>query len=138
MDQTFQRRQDERSLSELFSDATRESSELVRKEIELAKLEITDTIAQVKAGIVSLMIAVPLLFAGLLVLLVAVVLGIDRFLQQPWLSALLVGSAVTLTGLLALAGGRRRVQQVDLMPHQSAESLRDDKDMLQRHLGQGR
>jgi hypothetical protein len=138
MDQTFQRRQDERSLSELFSDATRESGELVRKEIELAKLEITDTIAQVKAGIVSLMIAVPLLFAGLLVLLVAVVLGIDRFLQQPWLSALLVGSAVTLTGLLALAGGRRRVQQVDLMPHQSAESLRDDKDMLQRHLGQGR
>jgi hypothetical protein len=84
------------------------------------------------------MIAVPLLFAGLLVLLFAVVLGIDRFLQQPWLSALLVGSAVTMTGLLALAGGRRRVQHVDLMPHQSAESLRDDKDMLQRHLGQGR
>ncbi len=135
MEHVVQRREDDRSLSQLFSDATRETSDLIRKEIELAKLEIVENISRLESGVFSMAIALPLLFGGFLVLLFAAVAGVDRALGQLWLSALIVGAAVSVMGLIALAVGRHQVKQVDLTPDQSAESLRKDKEMLQRRVG---
>lgn len=126
--------EDERSLPELFSDVTRESSELVRKEIELAKLEITQNVAGLKTAAASVVVAVPLLFTGFLVILAGAVLALDVALQRTWLSALMVGSAVSVVGTVALLGGTSGVKDAKLAPQRSIESLRDDKDMLEEHV----
>ena len=131
----MQPQEDQRSLAQLFSDLTHESSELVRKEIELAKLELVESVSQLKAGAASMALAVPVLFAGFLVLLLAAVLALDVALQKPWLSALLVGGAVTLIGIVALLVGRARIKRVDVTPQRSVESLQDDKELVRRHLG---
>lgn len=125
---------DERSLTDLFSDVTKESSDLVRKQIELAKLEFSEKISELKSGVIGMLIAAPLLYAGLLFLLVAAVLGIDTRLQTPWLSALLVGGGVTAIGAVALIAGRERVEQTDPTPQRTVESLREDTQMVKHHL----
>lgn len=128
---------DERSLPQLFSDATRESSDLVRKEIELAKLEISENIAALKSGAVKMALAVPLLFGGFLILLVGAVFALDTVLHRPWLSALIVGTAVALVGLAALLLGRSDIGKEEIVPQRSMASLREDKEMLQEHVGSG-
>jgi hypothetical protein len=125
----------ERSLPELFSDVTRESSDLVRKEIELAKLEITEGIAGLKSGAVQMALAVPLLFGGFLILLVGAMLALDTLLHRPWLSAVLVGATVLLAGVVALLLGRSRIEKTEIVPERAIESLRDDKEMIQDHVG---
>jgi hypothetical protein len=125
----------ERSLPELFSDVTRESADLVRKEIELAKLEVTEGITALKSGALQMLLALPLLLGGFLVLLAAAVFGLDTQLQRPWLSALVVGIAVLLGGGVALLVGRSQLDKKDILPDRSIASLREDKEMLQEHVG---
>jgi hypothetical protein len=129
------RQEDQRPLSQLLADVTRESAELMRKEIELAKLEIAQNASGLKGGATSMVVGVPLLFAGFLIVLIAAVLALDEALQRPWLSALLVGITASVAGGIALLGGRIRVKQVEVMPQRSVESLREDKEMLQHHIG---
>lgn len=124
----------ERSLPELFSDATRESSELVLKEIELAKLEISENITALKSGAVQLLVAVPLIFGGFLVLLAGGVLALDLWLQRPWLSAVIVGLSVVVIGVAAVAAGRARLAHEEVVPQRSLASLREDKEMIQEHV----
>jgi hypothetical protein len=128
-------REDDRSLPELFSDVTRESSELVRKEIQHAKLEVMENISELKVGATSMMLSLPLLYAGLLILLVAALLALDLVLQRPWLSALLVGGGVTLIGVIALLAGRAQVRGAEIAPQRSVESLREDRNMVRQHVG---
>jgi len=59
--------QEQRSLAQLFSDLTYESSELVRKEIQLAKAELSESVSELKAGVVAMTLSAPLLFGGFLV-----------------------------------------------------------------------
>jgi hypothetical protein len=127
----------ERSLPELFSDVTRESSDLVRKEVELAKLEIMAGVSDLKTGAVQLGFAVPLLFGGFLILLVGAVLALDTVLHRPWLSAVAVGAVVVLAGAVALLLGRSNIEKSDIVPQRSLESLREDKEMIQEHVGSG-
>jgi len=126
--------QEQRSLAQLFSDLTYESSELVRKEIQLAKAELSESVSELKAGVVAMTLSAPLLFGGFLVLLLAAVLGLNEALHRPWLSALIVGGVVTVLGLIALLAGRSRVGNVDVTPARSARSLREDKDMVKSHV----
>ncbi|MEW6272696.1 MAG: phage holin family protein [Thermodesulfobacteriota bacterium] len=133
----MQPNEEQRSLGQLFSDLTRESSELVRKEIELARLEFTQSISDLKTAVASMVIAVPLLFAGFLVLLLAAVFGLDQVLHRLWLSALIVGALVLAAGAVALLVGRGRMKRVDVKPERTVASLREDKEMVQRHVGAG-
>jgi hypothetical protein len=125
---------EDRSLGQLLSDATREGSELMRKEIELMKLEIAENLSNLKASVASMVVALPLLFSGLLILLAAAVFALDETLHRPWLSSVAVGGAVVVVGLIALLLGRRGIRAAELRPRRSEQSLRSDKQMLQRHV----
>jgi hypothetical protein len=129
------RRPEERSIPELFSDLTQETTELVRKEVELAKVEISQKVSRLETGIVSLAIGGAVAFAGALVLLAAAMLGVDALLHLPWLSALIVGGAITLVGIGLLVKGRSDLAAADVTPERSVESLRKDKDLAMRHVG---
>ncbi len=125
---------EERSLAQLFSDLTSESADLVRKEIQLARAEFSEAIAELKSGVLAMTLSAPLLFAGFLVLLAAAVLGLDVVLQRTWLSALIVGAVVTIAGAIALFAGRRGVRKVEIKPERTISSLRDDREMVRSHV----
>jgi hypothetical protein len=102
---------------------------LFRQELSLAKAELSQSLPSLLAGATSIVIAGGLLFAGLLVLLSAAVLGF-ALIMSAWLAAVLVGGIVLLIGASLLWLGISRFRATNVLPRLSAESLRKDKDVL--------
>jgi hypothetical protein len=116
----------ERPLGELFSELAHETGTLVRKEVELAKTEMTGKakLAAKDAAIVAAGGAVGL--AGALTLLAAVVLALGTLIPL-WVSALLVGIAVTALGAITAARGLRAFKRIDPAPQQTIRTLQEDR-----------
>ena len=123
------------TLTQLVSDLTRETSELIQREVELARLELSQAVARVQAGVSAMAIGGVFALAGFLVLLAAAVLGLDIVLQTPWLSALIVGGVAVALGAGLLIAGKSRMTR--LTPERSLRSLRRDTELVQEHLPGG-
>jgi hypothetical protein len=117
---------DDRSLGELISELSRETGTLVRKEIELARVEVSEKIAT--AGKHAGMAAVggALAYAGLVVLLGAIVMGIIQLGLAPWLAALLVALVAMLAGYLMATSAIGQLRRTTIAPTQTLETLKEN------------
>jgi hypothetical protein len=96
---------DRRSLGELFSDATRDMSTLVRSEIELAKSEIKINVMHAAKGSGAFIAAGALAFFAFPFLSVAIAYGIHALgLGLGWSFLIVGGGYLLLAGLLAFFG----------------------------------
>ncbi len=121
-------RQDERSLPELFGELAGELSVLVRQEIDLAKTEVTQKARNIVKDIGFLVAGGVLAFAGLLVLLVALAVGLGQLGVPWWLAFLLVALVALAVGAFLARHGLKRLKQQDLTPTRTIESLKEDKE----------
>jgi hypothetical protein len=136
-ERTLGQPRDERTLSQLFSDLTSESTALVRKEVELAKAEVSEKVNQVTTAGVALAAGGAILFAGLIILLLAAVFGLALLLEPtspPALSALIVAIVTMIIGGIALMIGRNRLKAGNLAPTRTTDSLRRDRDLVKEHV----
>jgi hypothetical protein len=125
-------RTDDRSLGELFAELSRETSQLVRKEMELATTEMT---GKVKAGAAQAgMVGAGgvLMHAGLLVSLAAVVLILAEFGLPIWLAALIVALAAVGLGYMLTTRGMARLRRTSFVPAQTMESLKENATWTSR------
>jgi len=113
----------------LITQLTGEISTLVRKEVALAKSELTHSFKSAKSGLVGLVAGGLLLFAGFLVLLWAAVLGLSE-IMAPWLAALIVGGVVLLIGLVMVQSGKHKLDPAAFKPTHTANSLHKDRNAL--------
>jgi hypothetical protein len=115
---------DDRSLGDLLSELSRETGQLVRKEIELATTEMTAKASEaaVNAGITAAGGA--LAHAGLLVLLAMFVLALTELGLQPWLAALIVGVLTMVIGYVLVNTGMARMKRIGA-PRQTIQSLKE-------------
>ena len=118
-------RTDERSLSELFAELSRETSLLVRKEVELAATEMTVTVRTAASHAATIAAGGALAHAGLLVLLAAVVLGLVQLGVSAWLSALIVAVVVMAAGYGMVSKGLGRMRTTHFAPTRTIESLKE-------------
>jgi hypothetical protein len=118
--------QDNRSLGELFAELSRETTTLVRKEIELARVEMTAkaSVAGGHAGIVAAGGA--LAHAGFLVILAAIVIGLAQLGVTPWLSAAIVGLATIGIGYMLVNKGLSALRGTNIVPQHTVQSLKED------------
>jgi hypothetical protein len=118
--------QDERSLGELFADLARESSTLIRQEMDLAKTELSQKAAHVGKDIGFLAVGGLILYAGLLVVLAGIVIGLDQAGLPGWVSALLVGLIVLGVGYGLVHKGLTALRREELAPKRTIESIKED------------
>jgi drug/metabolite transporter (DMT)-like permease len=123
---------DERSLGELLAELSRETSALIRKEVELAKTEMTAKARKASADAGLIASGGALAHAGLLVLLAALVVGLMELGVEPWLSTLIVGLVTIGTGYLLANRGMARMRQSDLTPTQTIETLKENAQWTTR------
>jgi len=118
-------RTDDRSLGDLFAELSRETSVLVRKEMELATTEMSAKLkhAGTQSGIVAAGGA--LVHAGLLVLLAAIVILLAQLGVTPWLAALIVAVAVMAVGYLMANGALSRLRDTSFVPRQTMDTLKE-------------
>jgi hypothetical protein len=102
---------------------------LFAQELALLKAETTRSIGDLKAAAASIAIGGAVAFMGAFFLLLAAVYGLSNVVE-PWLAAAIVGGVVTLTGVIMLASGRRKLEPSAVAPRRTAEALRKDTEMI--------
>jgi xanthine/uracil permease len=117
---------DERSLGDLFSDLSRETTTLVRQEVQLAKAELTQSATEAVRGIGMLVAGGAVAYAGLLFLLLAIVFGLIEAGWDAWLSALVVGLVVVVIGAVLVLRARESLKPANLAPQKTVETLKED------------
>ncbi len=124
----MQQNRDERSLGELFAELSRETSTLVRQEMQLAKIEMSQKASEAGKDVGFLAVGGAVAYAGFLALIAALILGITALGLAAWLSALLVGLVVAAIGGYLVWSGLKALQRMDLAPRQTIETLKEDKE----------
>ena len=117
---------DERSLGELFSELSRETAQLVRKEVELATTEMTAKARRAGANVAVASAGGALVHAALLVLLSAIVVGLTQAGMPAWLAALIVAVATGGIGYLLINKGVTALRATSVVPTQAVQSLKED------------
>jgi len=117
---------DERSLGELLSELSRETSVLVRKEVELATTEITAKARTAGAHIAVIAAGCALAHAALLVLLAAIVIGLTQLGLAAWLAAGIVAMVVAVVGYILIQIGVSRLRATRVVPVHTVQSLKED------------
>jgi hypothetical protein len=121
-------RRDEKSLGQLFGDLANQLTTLIRKEIELARTEMTSKATSVGRDAAMIGVGGALVYAGFLGLMVAVALLLVQIGLDPWLAFLLIGLVVAGVGGALIARGRSAIATADLTPRRTIETIQDDAE----------
>ena len=117
---------DERSLGELFAELAQDTSTLVRKEVQLAKTEMSQKASRVGKDVGFLAAGGAVAYAGLLAVLAGIIVLLGQVIPM-WLSALLVGVVVAGVGYFLVRRGLDALKREDLAPRQTIETLKEDQ-----------
>lgn len=126
---------DDRSLGELFGDLVRETGILVRQEVQLAKAELSRNAAEAGKGVASLVVGGAVVYAGFLALIAAAILALGQAGLPWWLSALVVGLVVAAVGALLISRARAALRGANLVPTQTVETLKEDREWAKERIG---
>ncbi|MGH8728056.1 MAG: phage holin family protein [Burkholderiales bacterium] len=127
---------EQRPLTSLFSDLVTETTDLVRKEIALAKSEMSHKATQVKSGVSFIAIGGALLFAALLFFLNAAVAWVATIMPDApvWAPSLIVAAVVTLIGFIVLMIGKSSLAAKNLTPRRTVDSLKRETRIVKEDL----
>jgi drug/metabolite transporter (DMT)-like permease len=119
-----------RSLPGLIADLFGQSSTLFRKEIQLAKTELSEKVTQGFIGLGMMIGAAVLFISALNVLLAAAVTGLVNAGVAPWLASIIVGVVVAIVGYILLNRGMAALKTDNLMPRKTTDQLAQDAALL--------
>ena len=126
-------------LGALLRELAEGSSSLIRREVRLARLELSELFRGIATGTVIVVTgSVLLLLGGLTMLIGVILLGGDQWLRDRyWLAALIV---FALAGGLALwfrARGAALLSTRQLVPDQTVATLKEDTAWVKQQLTSG-
>jgi hypothetical protein len=121
------------SFSALLSGALNDVRDLFRQEIALARYEVRQEIAKAVSAVIALSAgAIVLVFAALFVL-TGVARGFARLVNWPlWAGFFIVGGVLAMVGIALLLAARSRMQKVNVVPPQTAQTVKEDVEWLKR------
>jgi uncharacterized membrane protein YqjE len=124
----------DKSIGELLSDLTREVTTLVRKEVQLAKTEISEKVSAAIRGSILLVVAVVFAVFALQALLATAIIALANVVT-PWLAALIVGGVLlVVAAICGLIGISKLKQGADVVPHQTVETVKKDVQLVREHI----
>jgi MFS family permease len=125
---------DERSLGDLFAELARETSTLIRQEVQLAKAEATESATKAGRAVAFLLAGGAVAYAGFLAILAAIILGLWDAGLEAWQAALLVGIVVAVVGIFLVMRARDTLQTTVLVPRKTVATLKEDQEWMKEHL----
>ena len=115
----------ERSLGDLFSDLSVQTSDLIRQEMRLAKAEVSEKLAE--AGRHAMMIGVSIAFglAAVVAAAAAVALLLVSLGVEPWLAALITAAIMGLVAYVLAQSGISALRAKSIAPVETIHSLKE-------------
>jgi len=124
----------EPSLGDLVMGLTDDISELMRKEVELAKAELQENIKEGATAGGMLAAGGMVAYAGLILILFALAIALGDWWNNLWLGAAVVGLVVALVGWSIFNYGKNQLKDVSLVPRKTVSSLKSDAKMAKEKL----
>lgn len=130
---------DERSLGDLFSELATDTSTLIRQEVALAQVEITQKATRVGTQIGYLAIGGAIALLAVLSLLTALIIGLGQIISNvagvlpltgAWISALIVGLVVGGIAVYLITSALAKLRETNLTPQKTVDSLKEDAQWL--------
>lgn len=128
----------DRPIGELMGELARETSTLVRKELELAKVEMTEKgrRAGVGAGMLGGATAAALLALGSATAFAILVLDL---VMPTWAAALIVTAIWAVVAFVLAQRGRDKVQEAGpVVPEQTIDTMKEDVEWAKNRMPSGR
>jgi len=129
----MQLQRDERSLGDLFSELAAETGTLVRQEVALAQVELTNKATRVGKNVGFLAVGGFVAYAALLAVLAGVIIGLSYFMPA-WLAAILVGAVVGVASFVLISSALSELKKTSLTPEETVETLKEDAKWLKNQV----
>jgi Putative Actinobacterial Holin-X, holin superfamily III len=121
----------EPSIAELLGGLIGDAQSLLRREVDLARREVTLEIDKAKQGVTMIGMGAGLsIIGGFLLSLMLVYALQDLIGLALWVSYLIVGALLTIIGGIALRQGTSRMGDIDPVPHATISSVRKDVEWI--------
>src|SRR5579884_2979583 len=114
------------TLGQLFSDLARETTTLIRQEMNLAKAEMTQKAAEAGKDVGMISVGGAVLYAGFLAILAAIIVGLGEAGLAWWASALIVGLIVAIVGGVMIWRALGALRNQDIKPTRTVQTLQAD------------
>jgi ABC-type uncharacterized transport system permease subunit len=124
---------EQRSVPELIATVANDLGDLVRKESELLRSEMSEKISTAIKGVVGFGVGAVLLLGAFLCLLAAAVLGLSYLIPPAW-AALVVGVAAGLVGVVLVAVAARKTRPSELKPEHFTDQVQRDAQMIKEQI----
>ena len=122
-----------RPLGDLFGDLATEMSNLVRQEVALAKVEVSQKAKYVGRNVGYLVVGGAVAYAALLAIIAAIVMLLAKVLPD-WGATLLVGVVVAIIGWVLISKALAALQGADLTPRETVETLKEDATWMKQQI----
>ena len=123
---------DDRSIGDLLSELTTETTTLVKQEIRLVKAEATQEAREAGAAIGEAAAGGAVAYAGLIPLIIGIGWGLGQLFDDDliWLGITLAGLVVALVGYLMLKKGLDKIKHLSPPLDTTAQTLKEDKQWI--------
>jgi uncharacterized membrane protein YjjP (DUF1212 family) len=130
---------DNRSVVELLKELRDETTDLVRQEVALAKVEMNEKASRVTRNIAYLAAGAFILHGGFLILLMAASAGVYvglvgaglSHMNAGWLAPLIIGAVFAILGYAFVQKAIGTLKHESIMPEETIASMRHTKDWAQ-------
>jgi hypothetical protein len=127
------RAMENKPLGDLFGDLATEVSELLRKEVALAKLEVGQNAKRVGKNVGYLVIGGAVAYAAMLAIIAALIMLLDNVMPS-WGAALVVGLIVGGIAWLMIGKATAALKETDVTPQQTVETLKEDAAWVKQQI----
>lgn len=121
---------DQRSFGDLFGSLTSQLGQLIHKEVELARTEITSTAIRTGKNASLIGVGAAVVYGGFLALVIAAIALLVTLGLAAWVAALIVGVVLLAAGYLLIQRGRSQLEAGSLAPTRTIETLKDDAELM--------
>lgn len=123
----------DRSIGELFSELASDTGLLIRQEIELAKVELTQKASHVGRNVGYLVLGGAVAYAALLALLAAIIILLAGFMPW-WAAALVVAVVVGIVAAVLVSKALKSLKNTNVAPRQTVETLKEDAQWAKQQM----
>jgi hypothetical protein len=121
------------TLGDLFGKLASDTSNLVRQEVTLAKVEITQSARETGRNVANLVIGGAIAYAALLAIIASAIMLLGRVLPG-WSAALLVGLLIACIAWLLVSKALAALRDTDMTPRNTVETLKEDASWMKQQI----
>ena len=120
----------DRSLGELFSDLSQQTADLIRQELRLAKVELSEKLSDVGRQAMMIGVAAAFGLAAVVTIAAAVTLLLIEVGVVAWLAAAITAAVMGLTAYLLAQSGIAALRKRSIAPVETIHSLKETTQWL--------